>query len=38
MGKHKKSGKKDRTLQIIILLTAIFNLIDALIDIIRKLL
>nr|DAU25760.1 MAG TPA: hypothetical protein [Caudoviricetes sp.] len=37
MSKQKKSGKQDRRLQTIILLTAATNLIDALIEIIRKL-
>lgn len=37
MSKRKKSGKKDKALQTIILLTAITNLIEALIELIRKL-
>ena len=37
MSKQKKSGKKDKALQTIILLTAITNLIEALIEIIREL-
>ncbi len=37
MSKQKKSGKKDKALQTIVLLTAIANLIEALIEIIRKL-
>lgn len=37
MGKGKKSGKQDQTLKVIILLTAILNLVKALIEIISKL-
>ena len=37
MGKQKKKGKQDKALQTIILLTATLNLIEALIEIIRKL-
>lgn len=37
MGKQKKKGKQDKALQTIILLTATLNLIDALIEFIKKL-
>ena len=37
VSKQKKSGKKDIQLETIILLTAITNLIEALIELIRKL-
>lgn len=36
MSKQKKSSKQDKFLATILLLTAIANLIDTLIDIIRK--
>lgn len=36
--KHKNSGEKDRRLETIILITAIANLIDKLVDIIQNLL
>lgn len=36
--KHKKSGEKDRRLETIILITALLNLIDKLVDIIQNLL
>lgn len=35
--KNKRSGNKDKTLQIIVLVTAILNLVNVLIDIVRKL-
>lgn len=35
--KNKRSGNKDKTLQILVLVTAILNLVNALIDIISKL-
>lgn len=38
MSGKKKSSKQDRKLQTVILLTAILNLIEALIEIIKKLL
>ena len=34
--KHKKSGEKDRHLETIILITAILNLLDKLMNIIQK--
>ncbi len=37
MGRRRKSGKKDKRLETIILITATFNLIDALIEIIKEL-
>lgn len=37
MSKQNKKGKQDETLQTIILLTTILNLIDALIEIIKEL-
>lgn len=36
--KHKKSGEKDRRLETIILITAVLNLIDKLVDIIQNIL
>lgn len=36
--KHKKSGEKDRRLETIILITAILNLLDKLMNIIQKVL
>ncbi len=36
--KRKKSGEKDRRLETIILITALLNLIDKLVDIIQNLL
>lgn len=38
MSKRKKSGKKDKRLETIILITAVANLIEALITLIRELL
>ncbi len=38
MAKKKKKGNQDKTLQIIVLVTAILNLIRAVFDIIEKLL
>ena len=38
MAKKKKNGNQDKTLQIIVLVTAILNLIRAVFDIIEKLL
>lgn len=35
--KNKKSGNKDKTIQTIVLVTAILNLVNVLIDVIRKL-
>ncbi len=37
MSKQKKKGKQDKIFQILILLTATINLIEALIELIRKL-
>lgn len=37
MARKKKSGSKDKTLQIIVLATAILNLVKALIDLIVRL-
>jgi len=37
MSRKKKNGKQDTTLKIIVLLTAILNLIKALIDLINRL-
>ena len=37
MAKKKKSGNKDKTLQIIVFATAILNLVKSLIDLIGKL-
>lgn len=37
MSKKKKSGHKDKTLEIIVFVTAILNLIEALMNIIKKL-
>lgn len=37
MSRKKKNGKQDSTLQIVVLLTAILNLIKALIDLINRL-
>ena len=37
MSKKKKNGNKDRTLQTIVFVTAILNLIRALIELINKL-
>lgn len=37
MGGKKRNGKQDTTLQIVVLLTAILNLIKALIDLINRL-
>lgn len=37
MSKQKKGGKKDRHLEMIILLTATLNLMEALIELIKKL-
>lgn len=36
MRKKKKSGNQDKTLKILILITAIFNLIKSVIDLIQK--
>lgn len=38
MAKNKKSGSKDRTVEKLVLATAILNLIRAIIDIVEKLL
>lgn len=38
MSKNKKKGNQDKTLQIIVLVTAILNLIRAVFEIIEKLL
>ena len=38
MSKKKKSGNQDKTLKILILITAIFNLIKSIIDLIHELL
>ncbi len=38
MAKKKKNGNKDKTLQIIVLVTAVLNLIQAIVDLINKLL
>lgn len=38
MSKKKKSGNQDETLKIIILITAIFNLIKSIFDLIHELL
>lgn len=38
MSKKRKSSKQDRELAILVLLTAILNLVEALIEIIKKLL
>lgn len=38
MSKKKKSGNRDKTLTILILVTAIFNLIKSIIDLITELL
>lgn len=38
MSKKKKSGNQDQTLKIIILITAIFNLIKSIFDLIHELL
>lgn len=38
MSKKRKSSKQDRRLALIILLTAILNLVEALMEIIKKLL
>ena len=38
MAKKKKKGNQDKTLQIIVLVTAILNLIRAVFDILEKLL
>lgn len=37
MDRKKKNGNKDKTLQIIVLVTAILNLVQSLIDLISKL-
>ena len=37
MSRKKKNGKQDTTLKIIVLLTAILNLIKALVDLINRL-
>lgn len=37
MSRKKKDGDKDKTLQIIVLITAILNLVKALIDLIIRL-
>lgn len=37
MARKKKNGNKDKTLQIIVLVTAILNLVKSLIDLISKL-
>lgn len=37
MSRKKKNGKQDTTLKIVVLLTAILNLIKALIDLINRL-
>lgn len=37
MARKKKNGNKDKTLQIIVLITAILNLVKALIDLIGRL-
>ena len=37
MSRRRKSGKKDKRLETIILITATFNLIEALIEIIKEL-
>jgi len=37
MARKKKNGNKDKTLQIIVLVTAILNLVQSLIDLISKL-
>ena len=37
MSREKKNGKQDLTLKIIVLLTAIFNLVKALVEFIRSL-
>ena len=37
-GRQKKSGNQDKTLTIIVLITAILNLIKAVFDIVEKLL
>ena len=38
MARQKKNGNQDRTLQILVLATAILNLVRAILDIIEKLL
>lgn len=38
MARQKKNGNQDRTLQILVLVTAILNLVRAILDIIEKLL
>lgn len=38
MAKEKKNGNQDRTLQILVLVTAILNLIRAILDTVEKLL
>lgn len=38
MSRHKKSGKQDHRLETIVLLTAILNLLKAVVEIIHKLL
>ena len=38
MARQKKNGNQDRTLHILVLVTAILNLVRAIIDIIEKLL
>ena len=37
MARKKKNGNKDKTLQILVLVTAILNLVQSLIDLISKL-
>ena len=37
MARKKKNGNKDKTLQILVLVTAILNLVKSLIDLISKL-
>jgi len=37
MSRKKKNGKQDTTLKIVVLLTAILNLIKALVDLINRL-
>lgn len=37
MGRKKKNGDKDKTLQAIVFITAVLNLVKALIDLIGKL-
>lgn len=34
--RHKKSGNENKTLEIIVFITAVLNLIDVIIDIIKK--